>query len=77
MKKLFLLALIVMNQLIAHSQQKMSCHPTEEFAMFSKDTEFKSFFKLQNGSGRWIRGNCKTIELKKRKSNGIFGPLHI
>ena len=43
----------------------------------AKDTEFQSFFKLQNGSGRWIRGNCKTKELKKVKGNGIFDPLHI
>lgn len=45
MKKLFFLALIMMNQIVANAQQKMSCHPTEEFAMFSKDTEFKAEHK--------------------------------
>ncbi len=30
-----------MSQFIVSAQQKMSCHPTEEFAMFSKDEGFR------------------------------------
>lgn len=41
MKLLFFLTVIAMSQMVASAQQKMSCHPTEEFAMFSKDEGFR------------------------------------
>ncbi len=63
MKNFIILIIIAMNQLTTTAQQKMSCHPVDEFATFSSDAAFKAGHSEPNafkysGKGELITFNA-------------------